>query len=206
VVNAFGRTGNGVHNAGSRVAGDFGGMIQERLSKVMDGNNKSAAVKSEAASEADPFEMLWGAGGALQRTREQFAAMRGGACDTGSVSDAAGNTPVNFDLTNKVIDGSKIEARGNRDGFADDPELGAYGRQLALESGIGFGNGGDAGEAKGRQENFLYQLSRLLDRGLISRQDIIDAAEYPPMQYRKDDGSYGYEVDMRGYAKNGKNI
>jgi hypothetical protein len=43
---------------------------------------------------------------------------------------------VNFSLTGRVVDWSEIEARGYYDGFANDPELRAYGRQLALENGF----------------------------------------------------------------------
>jgi len=59
-----------------------------------------------------------------------------------------------------------FEKSGGADGI-----LNAYGRQLALENGIG---------AEGRQESFVYQLNQLLDRGLVSRQEIIDAVKVPP--------------------------
>jgi len=59
-----------------------------------------------------------------------------------------------------------------------------------LESGNAVGNETAPEKANDRQENFVYQLRRLLDRGLISRQDIIDAAGQPSAQ-RKEKGGGG---------------
>jgi len=114
-----------------------------------------------------------------------------------SESDVKASPAVNFNLTGRVLDWSEVEARGHYDGFANDPELRGYGRQLALENGFSH---------KAPVEGFLYMLSQLLDKGLISRQDIIDSVEYPPTTYKKDDGSVGYNVDMNGFGKHIKGI
>ena len=113
---------------------------------------------------------------------------------------------VNFNLTGRVLDWSEVEARGNYDGFINDPELKAYGRQLAAENGIAYTNGADIDKVKGQGEDFLYLLSQLIDKGLITRQDIIDAVEYPPTTYIKSDGTIGYNVDMNGFGKHMKGM
>jgi len=159
VANACGRTVIGGSNGNIRASGDFGGVLQERVSKL-----------------------------------------------AGSESVANGSAAVKFDLTNKVLDRSEVEAGGEYGGFFDDPELKAYGRQLALESGIAFKNEDEPGKVKERQEVFLYQLRQLLDRGLISRQDIIDSVEFPPKAFKTEDGSCGYRLDMNGLGKKMKEI
>jgi hypothetical protein len=69
---------------------------------------------------------------------------------------------------------------GNYNAFSDDPELKAYARQLALENGIAPINEDGPGKINEQQEKFSYVLSQLLDKGLISRQDIIDSVNFPP--------------------------
>ena len=111
-------------------------------------------------------------------------------------------SPVaNFNLTGRHLDWSEVEARGRYDGFVNDPELRAYGRQLAAENGIAYRNEADPGKAKEQGEGFLYLLSQLIDKGMVTRQDIIDAVKYPPTTYTKNDGSVGYNVDMNGFGK-----
>jgi hypothetical protein len=116
-------------------------------------------------------------------------------------ASAKASPVANFNLTGRHIDWSEVEARGRYDGFVNDPELRAYGRQLAAENGIAYRNEADPGKAKEQGEGFLYLLSQLIDKGLITRQDIIDSVEYAPTTYKKDDGSIGYNVDMNGFGK-----
>jgi hypothetical protein len=132
---------------------------------------------------------------------------------TDSKSGVKASPAVNFNLTGRVLDWSEVEARGHYDGFADDPEIRAYGRQLALECGYsdkapknvnGLEPPGEFTERLAKVEGFLYMLSQLLDKGLISRQDIIDSVEYPPTTYEKSDGSVGYSDNMMGLGKHMK--
>jgi hypothetical protein len=134
---------------------------------------------------------------------------------TSSESDAKANPAVNFNLTGRVLDWSEVEARGYYDGFANDPELRAYGRQLALENGFsdkvpGNTNGlekqDEFMERFCKAENFLYMLSQLIDKGLILRQDIIDSVEHPPKTYTHGDGSVGYYDNMNDFGKHMKGM
>jgi hypothetical protein len=112
-------------------------------------------------------------------------------CGRMGIGGNNGNTRTSGDFSN-ILQERVSKAAGSE---SDDLELKAYGRQLALESGIAF-----------RNEEFLYQLNQLLDRGLISREDVINSVEFPPKTIIKDDGSRGYELDINGFGKKMKDI
>jgi len=78
---------------------------------------------------------------------------------------------------------------------AEDMELIAYAKQLAVELGLEkekvFGPNNEL-LYKPRTNDFLSALQELLDEGSISREDIINAVKYPPKihpeEYRQLDG------------------
>jgi hypothetical protein len=100
---------------------------------------------------------------------------------------------------------AEIEARGPYDGFAKDFELLAYVEQLALENGIKSGGTLENPDymGMGRRLEFRYQVWQLLDRGLISRQDVIDAVKFPPKISINGDGG-GITPNMDGFGKSNK--
>jgi len=133
--------------------------------------------------------------------QEQISKSMGSESSESTESSVKASPVVNFRLTGRVVEWSEIEARGRYDRFANDPELEAYGRQLAAENGIAPRNGADPGRMKEGQEEFLYLLSQLIDKGLITRQDIIESVEYAPTTYKRGDGSVDYHINMNGFGK-----
>jgi hypothetical protein len=132
-----------------------------------------------------------------------------------NISSAEPEIPENvsrwINLSNQ-FDLAEIEARnrgitGNFDDFDKDFELKAYVRQLALENGINPGgtleNPDHVGRARLRE--FNYQVWQLLDQGLISRQDVIDAVKFPPKVTINGDGG-GITPDMDGFGKTNEYI
>jgi hypothetical protein len=107
---------------------------------------------------------------------------------------------------------AEIEARcrginGNFDDFAKDFELLAYVKQLALENGINPGGTLENPDQLGmvRLQEFKYQVWQLLDQGLISRQDVIDAVKFPPKVTINGDGG-NITPDMDGFGKTNEYI
>ncbi|MCL2100285.1 MAG: hypothetical protein FWH22_01055 [Fibromonadales bacterium] len=106
------------------------------------------------------------------------------------------------------FDWAEVEARGHVfDNFRNDPELHAYVLQLALENGIKPGGSLDNPDymGRGRQTEFSYQVSELLDKGLISRQDVINAVKFPPQVHINGEG-FSMAPNMNGFGKSNESI
>jgi len=86
--------------------------------------------------------------------------------------------------------------------ISSDPELFAYAMQLAVELGI-VKNKEFATDFKIQGMEFYGALQELLDEGLISKKDIIDAVKCPPKVHFNngydDKDGFGIETNFKGY-------